>query len=41
MGYEPQVAAELASREDSLTDLSQNTNTNNVMRENGVNDGTI
>jgi hypothetical protein len=41
MGYEPQVASEIASREDSLTDLSQNTNTDNVMRENGVNDGTV
>ena len=41
MGYEPEVAAELAAKEDSLTDLSQNTNTNNVMRENGVNDGTV
>jgi hypothetical protein len=33
MGYDPDLAAEIAAREDSLTDLSQNTNTNNVMME--------
>jgi hypothetical protein len=34
MGYDPEVAARIAEEEDSLTDLSQNTNTNNVMMEN-------
>jgi hypothetical protein len=43
MGYEPELAREIAAREDSLTNLSQNTNTNNVIMEatNGnVTDGT-
>lgn len=34
MGYSPEEAAEVAAKENSLTTLSQNTNTNNVMMEN-------
>ena len=33
MGYEPELAQQIAMREESLTDLSQNVNTNNVMME--------
>lgn len=33
MGYDPELAAEIAAKEDSMTDLSQNTNTNNVIME--------
>ena len=33
MGYDVAIAAEIAAKENSLTTLSQNTNTNNVMME--------
>jgi hypothetical protein len=33
MGYDVDIAAEIAAKENSLTTLSQNTNTNNVMME--------
>jgi hypothetical protein len=33
MGYDVEVAAKIAASENNLTDLSQNTNTNNVMME--------
>jgi hypothetical protein len=33
MGYDLEVAREIAAAEESLTSLSQNTNTNNVMME--------
>ncbi len=33
MGYDLEVAAAIAATEQSLTNLSQNTNTNNVMME--------
>jgi len=33
MGYDLEVAQAIAATEQSLTDLSQNTNTNNVMME--------
>lgn len=33
MGYDAEIAASIAATEESLTTLSQNTNTNNVMME--------
>ena len=33
MGYDAEIAANIASTEQSLTNLSQNTNTNNVLME--------
>jgi hypothetical protein len=33
MGYDIDVARNIAAAEDSLTRLSQNTNTNNIMME--------
>jgi hypothetical protein len=33
MGYDAEIAAQIAAEEESLTKLSQNTNTNNVMME--------
>jgi len=40
MGYDTELAAAMAAQESSLTDLSQNTNTNNVLREQGIVNGT-
>jgi hypothetical protein len=40
MGYDTELAAEMAANESSLTDLSQNTNTNNVLLQQGVTNGT-
>jgi hypothetical protein len=33
MGYDQEIAAKIAASEAPLTDLSQNTNTNNVLME--------
>jgi hypothetical protein len=40
MGYNTELAAQMAAEESSLTDLSQNTNTNNVLLEQGITNGT-
>lgn len=40
MGYDTELAAQMAAEESSLTDLSQNTNTNNVLLEQGITNGT-
>ena len=40
MGYDTELAASMAAQESSLTDLSQNTNTNNVLLEQGITNGT-
>ena len=40
MGYDTELAAEMAATGSSLTDLSQNTNTNNVLVEQGIENGT-
>ena len=40
MGYDTELAAQMAAEESSLTNLSQNTNTNNVLVEQGIANGT-
>lgn len=40
MGYDTELAAQMASQDSPLTNMSQNTNTNNVMLQQGVTNGT-
>jgi hypothetical protein len=40
MGYDTELAADMAANASPLTDLSQNTNTNNVLVEQGIENGT-
>jgi hypothetical protein len=40
MGYDTELAAKMAAEESSLTNLSQNANTNNILVEQGIENGT-